>query len=299
MDDLYRYRPKRLWLFRVLAIFGGILGAHRFYIGKVFTGLMMLLSAGGGLAWWIFDLTRTRKMVELFNEEEKARQDDGRPPQGLGFLPQKSELDIDNPPAWADKRASRARIHGGGFLLAVIGMSMGAISGSTGHYEATAILLVFIVVTLTAARWKRVARVPVLGSLSRWNHRLRLYYHTMDPGSVWVLALRPLVGIFFAAMRPRDRAEVRLYLQVGVVFSLGFAVLDLIEVSEYESTWAGIGIAVGEFFQTLAYTYAFVAPVGAILVTQLLLSRRDLVVWILSGVNVSAIYLGLFVVGAV
>jgi hypothetical protein len=49
----------------------------------------------------------------------------------------------------------------------------------------------------------------------------------------------------------------------------------------------------------LVYTYVFVAPTGALLTTQLLLSRRDRVVWALSAVTVGGIFLGLLSVGAV
>ena len=33
--------------------------------------------------------------------------------------------------------------------------------------------------------------------------------------------------------------------------------------------WAGIGLAIAEFVQTLVFTYLFVAPVGALLTTQI------------------------------
>lgn len=34
----------------------GIFGAHRFYVGKIGTGLLMLVTAGGGGIWWLYDL---------------------------------------------------------------------------------------------------------------------------------------------------------------------------------------------------------------------------------------------------
>jgi hypothetical protein len=207
-------------------------------------------------------------------------------------------LNLRGPPAWADKRRGRTQVVGSAVVLSLIGLSMGAISGATGIYEPVVIVLVFIAVTLTAARWQEMSRIPVLGGLSRWNHRLRLYYHTVDPGSLWLLALRPIVGVFYAPWRSRARAEVRLYLQLGVAFSLVFALLDMLQMSESESLGAGFGLMIAEFFQTLAYTYAFVAPTGALLTTQLLLSRRDRVVWTLSAMTVVSIYLGLLVVGA-
>ena len=296
--ELYRYRHKRFSVAVTLAVLGGIFGVHRFYLGKTLTGILMLLTGGGGLFWWFSDLFRIRKMVEAFNKEEGTRADTQQPPQGMGFLPPKGELNLIGPPAWAAKRRGRIQVVGSAVVLSLIGLSMGAISGATGIYEPVLTILVFVAVTLTAARWKGISRIPVLSGLSRWNHRLRLYYHTVDPGSIWLLALRPLTGVLFAPWKPRARAEVRLYLQLGVVFSLPFALLDMLEVSESESLGAGFGLMVAEFIQTLVYTYAFVAPTGALLTTQLLLSRRDRVVWTLSAVTVVCIYLGLLAVGA-
>lgn len=299
VDDLYRYRRKSLAVAIVLAALGGIFGAHRFYLGKSLTGILMLLTGGGSLFWWAWDLFHLRTMVEAFNKEEDTRANTQQPPQGLGFLPPKHELKLSGPPAWADKRRGRIQVVGSAIVLSLIGLSMGAISGATGIYEPVVITLVFIAVTLTVARWKGVSRIPVLSGLSRWNHRLRLYYHNVDPGSIWLLALRPFTSVIIAPWQARARAEVRLYLQLGVVFSLLFAFFDMLQMSESESLGDGFRTMVGEFFQTLVYTYAFVAPVGALLTTQLLLSQRDHVVWRLSAVTVIFIYLGLLTVGAV
>lgn len=41
----------------LLCLFLGIFGAHRIYVGKIWTGLLMLLSIGGGLGiWTLIDL---------------------------------------------------------------------------------------------------------------------------------------------------------------------------------------------------------------------------------------------------
>jgi len=39
-----------------LCFFGGIFGLHRFYVGKVQTGLAMIVTFGGLGIWWLYDL---------------------------------------------------------------------------------------------------------------------------------------------------------------------------------------------------------------------------------------------------
>ncbi|RDV36393.1 TM2 domain-containing protein [Bradymonadaceae bacterium TMQ3] len=39
-----------------LAVFLGVLGVHRFYTGKVLTGLLMFLTGGGFGLWWAVDV---------------------------------------------------------------------------------------------------------------------------------------------------------------------------------------------------------------------------------------------------
>ena len=40
----------------LLCLFFGVFGVHRFYVGKVATGLLMLVTGGGLAIWWLFDL---------------------------------------------------------------------------------------------------------------------------------------------------------------------------------------------------------------------------------------------------
>lgn len=47
---------KNFFLTQLLAILLGGLGAHRFYVGKIGTGFLMLFTVGGGGAWWLYDI---------------------------------------------------------------------------------------------------------------------------------------------------------------------------------------------------------------------------------------------------
>ncbi len=48
---------KRSWLATLLlCIFLGELGIHRFYNGKIFSGLLMMVTGGGFGIWWIYDI---------------------------------------------------------------------------------------------------------------------------------------------------------------------------------------------------------------------------------------------------
>ena len=55
-QQAYGQGPKDWLTALLLCIFVGVLGVHRFYVGKIGTGLLMLFTGGGCGVWWIIDL---------------------------------------------------------------------------------------------------------------------------------------------------------------------------------------------------------------------------------------------------
>lgn len=52
----------------LLAIFAGPFGLHRFYVGKIGTGILQLVTFGGFGVWWIIDLIRI--VIGSFDDDE-------------------------------------------------------------------------------------------------------------------------------------------------------------------------------------------------------------------------------------
>ncbi|MFW5947938.1 MAG: NINE protein [Gemmatimonadota bacterium] len=67
LADLYAYRRKHVAVAFVLWAVFGWAGGHRFYLERPGTGVLMLLTGGGLLFWWIADGWRIRRMVRYHN----------------------------------------------------------------------------------------------------------------------------------------------------------------------------------------------------------------------------------------
>jgi TM2 domain-containing membrane protein YozV len=48
--------PREFLITLILSIFVGYLGIDRMYLGKVWTGLLKLITAGGLGLWWLIDI---------------------------------------------------------------------------------------------------------------------------------------------------------------------------------------------------------------------------------------------------
>ncbi|HEX3926954.1 MAG TPA: TM2 domain-containing protein [Gemmatimonadales bacterium] len=55
-DDEIFASPRSRMVALLLACILGFAGAHRFYAGKVKTGILQLLSLGGFGLWWLYDI---------------------------------------------------------------------------------------------------------------------------------------------------------------------------------------------------------------------------------------------------
>lgn len=291
LDEVYTYRKKNLRVAWALWLVTGLMGGHRLYVGKIGTGLLMLATGGGGGVWWIIDAFLVKRMVETRNLHQSAREVDGLPPLEMAFMPVlPTERDLQGLPEWADRRQGKARLVGDALVLIIAGTLLGATSMARGDFEALAAVLALVAITVFGARWDPT--LPLLRDLDRWSDRLRLYYWFNDPGGPLSLMFRPFVGPITAWMRKKARAEVRLYLQLGAVFTIGFTLLDVLQAMGGGNGFQSIAF-ITDLFVTFFTVYAFTTPIGAILTTHLLLERRDEVVWGLSGLTILAIGAGM------
>jgi len=291
--DLYRHQPKQVAKALPIALLLGPLGGHRFYLGFFWTGVLMVLTAGGGLLWWTVDLLRLRSLVDACNREERERERRGLPPRALAFLPPRACLRLDTPPAWVSFHRGRQRAIARVVLLLVLGYGLGKTSRALGLHEPIVVMGLFIVVSALATRAPGLRHVPLIGALMRWVHRLRLFYHCVDPGGVGAVGVRLTFGILLAPWRPKVRAEVRLHLQMGGAVVGIFTLVDLLGLINAGSVVSGMAMLALQFLQTILCTYLFVAPVSALLTTQTLLDHREGRALLLSAATSGAMLVGL------
>jgi hypothetical protein len=311
LDDLYRYRRKEPLVAWLLWALLGWVGAHRLYLGRDGTALLMMFTSGGLFVWWLVDAFFLGSFIRDHNAEQSRRRQEGLPPLELAFMPPLEKNTLQQPPAWTLKWQARSvvqqrrRFVGDLAVLVIAGVALGSLFDTDGAEEA--ILAVMVVVGLTAMGGTTggLERFPVAHGLLKWNHRLRLFYYFNEPKNPLGLLLRPLVGLLLAPFRMRDRAEVRLYLELGFAFTLAFLLLDLVEHVLQPLTQAGSAdIGIGTLAQvwaseaavTFVVTYAFAAPIGAVLTLHMLMRPTHTVPRLLGAITLMAVLTGVVIV---
>lgn len=58
MEVITQKSPKDFTITVLLCFFLGVFGIHRFYVGKILTGILMLITGGGFGIWYLIDLIR-------------------------------------------------------------------------------------------------------------------------------------------------------------------------------------------------------------------------------------------------
>ena len=297
VDELHTYPRKNhrvtFWLWMLLGIFG----AHRFYLGKIGTGVGMTLTVGGVLGWWIYDAFKLTDMVDQYNADQEARERDGRPPVGMDFVPISNPEVLDTYPEWAMEQSEEGSVLQGrlkkreliwdGVAMVFFGAMLGSFTSGTDYRTAAVAVLAMILTINFADQLLRYYHVPLIRQMIRWDYRLRLFYYFNAPGSRLKLYFRPFIGLFYAPFKEKARNEVTLFLEIGGVFILFRIIwgilsgetLDLIltlNIGGFLGGWVK-GIVMGFFAM-----YAFAAPIGAILMKNVLLRRANFVQWGLS-----------------
>ncbi|HKK91817.1 MAG TPA: TM2 domain-containing protein [Longimicrobiales bacterium] len=307
LDDLYSYPRKSPAVAWLLWVFLGWAGGHRFYLGREFTGVLMLLTGGGSLIWWGIDGFLLRGMIRGYNEDQALREREGLPPRALDAMPALHDQVLTSTPGWVERWRSRGPVRRGlgtaGDILVLLLASqvLGALvaSGSPGGIESALAVLLLAGFTALGSGPDWLDDVPGAAAIHRWSHQLRLYYRHNPPGSPLALLLRPLVGAVIAPFSRKARAEVRLYVELGAGFTAFFLLLDVVPGLVWPALAPGlevdlegfVGEWIGEVFGTFFLVYAFSTAVGAVLVRHLLLRDSHRVPRILAALTMTSILL--------
>jgi TM2 domain-containing membrane protein YozV len=65
------FSPRSRLVALLFCVWLGVFGVHRFYVGKIGTGILMLLTIGGLGIWWLIDLILIA--VGSFRDKEGRR----------------------------------------------------------------------------------------------------------------------------------------------------------------------------------------------------------------------------------
>jgi hypothetical protein len=307
LAELYTYARKKHTVAWLLWATLGWLGAHRFYLGREFTGLVMFFTAGGGLIWWVADAFFVGRMVRTHNQRQEEREKAGLPPLELDFMPPLRDAALRRTPGWVEEWNNRGRgqktlrLLGDVLVLVVAGAFLGwAVGHVEGGIEAAVAVGLLMATTAVGAGPRWIPDVPVAKDLMKWSHRLRLYYYHNEPGSPVALLFRPVTALLWAPFQARSRAEVRMYFEIGAVFAGLFLLIDLVPEILVPAMSANTPVQIGSFlagrvtelFSTFFLTYGFSAPIGAVLILYLLMRPTHRLPRILCGVTLVAMVAG-------
>jgi len=308
LEELYSYPRKSRPIAWLLWLFLGWAGGHRFYLNREFTGLAMLITGGGALAWWGVDAFFLDRMLRAYNHDQALRRAEGRPPRELDAMPPLNSSELAEDPEWVSTWREWGvlrrglRLAGDIVVLLVATIALGALMGEAeGALEAGVAVLLLAGLTAMGAGPDWLDDVPGLRGLQRWVHQLRLFYRYNPPGSPVLFLLRPVLGLVTAPFRARPRVEVRLYVELGAVFTGIFLLLEVIPeivlpaLLPGQSVQIGAFLAgwVGEVISTFVFVYAFATPVGAVLTRHLLLRRTHTLPRSLAGLILVVLALGM------
>lgn len=108
LEDLDTYRRKRRWVAWLLWTTLGLLGVHRSYLERPFTGVLQLFTGGGAVIWWLIDAAAVNRMVREHNEEQAERERTGRPPVEMAGMPPLDEKAPGETPEWVKTWSDRS-----------------------------------------------------------------------------------------------------------------------------------------------------------------------------------------------
>ena len=286
--ELHTYPRKNNVIARIIWIILGIVGGHRFYLGKIGTGLVMLCTLGGGLIWWIIDGFKLHELVAAYNNEQAERERTGKPPIDMDFVPVMAAESLTSMPLWSApyvaKRYFFWEVFADVLVLAFFSFALGAFSASTGYLTGALAVGAVVVMINFADLLLPLHTYPLVNTMIHWDFRLRLFYHFNPPGRRLALYFRPLTALFYAPFKKKARTEVLLYLQIGSVF-FAFKVLGgLLGGEIWTQIWAldfdgFLGDWLSDVIIGFLAMYGFAAPVGAILMKHILLRRPNYIRW--------------------
>ena len=172
----------------LLCYFLGGLGIHRFYLGKMITGILMLLTGGGFVIWWLIDLFRivTGRLKDKEGDDLQISQPDAEQPNA-GFWVRLSAFLVDGVvlgavafvfiqlPLMAYMANSGIALEPGNEMAVTMAI-MAAAPILTLASAATMLLYVIYFVALTAGRHQRTYGKRSMG----------IYVRKRDGDRVWI-----------------------------------------------------------------------------------------------------------------